>query len=77
VTTLPPKKQGRPLLFGKTLDVAVQDYILKLRERACPVNTDVAIAAAREILKVMDPSRLAKNDGPATLPVPWAKSLLH
>jgi len=77
VTTLPPKKQGRPLLLGKTLDVAMHDYILKLRERPCTVNTDVAIAAARGILKVMDPSRLAKNSGLATLSVPWAKSLLH
>ena len=33
------------------------------------MNTDVAIAAARGILKVMDPSRLAKNGGPATLSV--------
>jgi len=30
VTTLPPKKRGRSLLLGKTLDVAVHEYILKL-----------------------------------------------
>ena len=41
------------------------------------MNTDVTTAAARGILKVMDPSRLAKYGGPATLSVPWAKSLLH
>jgi len=39
------------LLLGKTPDVVVQDYILKLRERVCPVNTDVAIAAVRGILE--------------------------
>ena len=38
---------------------------------------DVAIAAARGILQVIDPSRLAKNGRPATLSVPWGKSLLH
>jgi len=41
------------------------------------VNTDVTIAAARGILQVIDPSRLAKNGRPATLSVPWGKSLLH
>ena len=43
------KKQGRPLLLGKTLDVTIQ---------------------------AMEASRLAKNGGPATLSVPWAKFLL-
>ena len=41
------------------------------------MNTDVTIAAARGILQVIDPSRLAKNGRPATLSVPWGKSLLH
>jgi len=36
----------------------------------------VTIAAARGIVQVMEASRLAKNGGPATLSVPWAKSLL-
>ena len=31
VTTFLLKKRGRPILLGKTLDTAVQDYILKLR----------------------------------------------
>ena len=33
VTSLPPKKWGRVLILVKT-DIAVQEYILKLRERA-------------------------------------------
>ena len=41
------------------------------------MNTEVAIAASRGLLRVMDPSRLAKNGSPATLSVAWAKSLLH
>jgi len=62
--------------LGKNLDVAVQEYVLKLREVGCPVNTDVTIAAAQGILQAMEASRLAKNGGPATLSLPWAKSLL-
>jgi len=76
ITNLLVKKQGRPLLLGKNLDVAVQEYGLKLREVGCPVNTDVTIAAAQGILQAMEASRLAKNGGPATLSVSWAKSLL-
>ena len=49
IISLPMKKQGRPLLLGKTLDVTIQ---------------------------AMEASRLAKNGGPATLSVPWAKFLL-
>ena len=55
----------------------MQEYILKSQEIAYPVNTEVVIAAARGLLQVMDPSRLAKNGGPATLSVAWVKSLLH
>ena len=41
------KKQERPVLLGKTLDTAVQDYILKSRENRFPVNLLVTIAAAK------------------------------
>ena len=36
----------------------------------------VTIAAAKGLAQVMEPSRLSKNGGPATLSVSWAKSLL-
>jgi len=48
---LPPKKRGRPLLLGASLDDAVQQYILKLIERGCPVNTTIVRAAAKGIAK--------------------------
>ena len=54
IEELPPKKQGRPLLLGATLDSAIQQYILKLKERGCPVNTTIVRAAAKGIAKVMD-----------------------
>ena len=34
-------------------------------------------AAAKGLAQVMEPSRLSKNGGPATLSVSWAKSLLN
>ena len=77
VTSLPPMKRGRPLILGKTLDDAVQEYILKLREGGCPVNTEIVRAAAKGLIQAMDRTRLAECGGPATLSVAWAKSLLH
>jgi len=46
IASLPVKKKGRPLL----LDVAVQHYVLGLKEVGCPVKTDITIAAARGIV---------------------------
>jgi len=77
IEELPPKKQGRPLLLGATLDSAIQQYILKLRERGIPVNTTIVRAAAKGIAKVMDKNRLADFGGPATLSVAWSKSILR
>jgi len=73
---LPVKKRGRPLLLGKRLDDAVQDYVSMLRDYGCPVNTTVVVAAARGVAKAIDRTRLAQYGGPATLTVDWAKSLL-
>ena len=64
-------------MLGKTLNDAVQSYILKLRERGCPVNTEIVKAAAREIVQTMETTRLAEYSGPATLSVAWVKSLLQ
>ena len=76
VNELQPKKKGRSLLLGKRLDNAVQEYILKLREHGCPINTHLVIAAARGITQAMDRTRLVEYGGPATLSTSWAKSLL-
>ena len=76
VSDLPMKKRGRPLLLGKNLDEQVQEYILKLREHGCAVNTTVVIAAARGLTRIIEPTCLSECGGPATLSVSWAKSLL-
>ena len=58
------------------LDKQVQEYILKLREHGCAVNTTVFIAAARDLSRMIDRTRLSECGGPATLSASWAKSLL-
>lgn len=40
------------------LDEQVQEYILKLREHGCAVNTTVIIAAARGPGRIIDHMRL-------------------
>ena len=73
---LPAKKQGRPLLLGVTIDTAVQEYILKVRERGCVVNTAVVIAAVQPIAMVMDKNMISEKGGLDIISVPWEKSLL-
>ena len=75
VEELPLKKRGRPLLLGKKLDEVVQQYIIKLREHGCPINTVIVLAIARGIVKSMERTQLAEYGGPTTLTTPWAKSL--
>ena len=76
VSDLPLKKRGRTLLLGKNLDEQVQEYILKLREHGCAVNTIVVIATARGLGRIINCTCLSECGGPATLSVSWAKSLL-
>ena len=69
---VPPKKRGRPVILGKTLDNPVQEYILKLRERGCAVSTEIIRAAAKGPVQAMDITSLAENGGSATLSAAWA-----
>ena len=76
VKELPLKKRGRPILLGKKLDEAVQQYIIKLREHGCLINTVIVLAIARGIVKSMERTQLAEYGRPLTLTTPWATSLL-
>ena len=64
------------MLLGKKLDKQVQEYILKLQEYGCAVNTTIVIAATRDLGRIIDYIHFNANGGPATLSVPWATSLL-
>jgi len=74
VSNLPIKKR-RPLLLGKKLDKAVQEYIIKLRNHGSAINIMVVIAVARGLGTVLEQTRLAKYGGP-TLSIPVVKSML-
>ena len=63
------------MLF-EMFDTQVQEYILKVQEYGCTVDTTVAIPAARGLGRIIDHMRLNEGGGPAILCVPWAKSLL-
>ena len=73
---LPVRKRGRKVMLADKMDEMVQQYIHKLREKGCCINTAIVISGARSILKSQDKMRLAEFGGPATLTPAWAKSLL-
>ena len=54
VATLPKCKQGRYLLLGKDLDIAVQEYLEIQRTVGTSINLMVAIAAAEGIISMRD-----------------------
>ena len=58
---------GRPLLLGVSLDNAVEQFTLKLKEKGCPVNMYhyIVRAAATGIVKAMDKDKLTEYGGPA------------
>ena len=63
VLELPEKKRSRHVLLGERLDKCVQEYVLKVHERGCAVNSAVVIAGARGIVESLDRSRLVEYGG--------------
>ena len=77
ITSLPPKKRGRPLLLGETIDSHVQSYIKVLRANGAPVTTSIAIATATGIVSKTKRTSLQEYGGPVALTKSWAQSLLR
>ena len=77
IAILPPKKRGRRVLLGEELDMKVQMYLKKVRERGGVVSARIAVAAARGILLTCNRSMLAEYGGHVEFNVDWAYSLLH
>ncbi len=77
VDVLPFKKRGRPLLLGDKIDKAVQNYIIKLREKGAPITSAVVVASAKGLPTCMDRTRLHEFGGPATISPAWAQSILR
>ena len=74
---LATKKQGRPLLLGKELDKAVQEYIEATRAVGGVINTAVVMGAAEGIVSARDISKLSSHGGHIAITKTWAKSLLN
>ena len=77
VTKLEPKRRGRPLLLGETLDMYTHQYVAELRKSGAVINTDIVSAAAIGIVKKFDANLLQVNGGHISCSREWAKGLLH
>ena len=76
VSELPLKKIGRPSQLGEDIDKQVQAYLMKLRELGVVVNSAIARASARNIIRMTNPKLLASNGGHIVLTKKWSKYLL-
>lgn len=50
VKQLPERKHGRPPLLGEKLDNFLQEFIIALRSKGAPINTNVVISIGRGIM---------------------------
>ena len=71
VDELHPLKRGRPLHLGK-----VQSYLLKVPNCGGVVNSAIAIAGAKGLLKKLNCTMLSEFGGHVTLSKTWAQPLL-
>jgi len=75
--SLPPKKQGRPLLLGDKIDNMVQAYIRRVCEQGGAVSSQIVIGAARAIMTTLNKAKLKDFGGHIELNRHWAVSLLR
>ena len=77
ITSLPVKKQGRPLLLGTDLDKEVKKCIKRQRSKGAVVTRFTVIAIARAIVMKHNRCLLSEFGGTIKLTKEWAKSILH
>ena len=77
MSTLSPKKCGRPILLGQHVDKRVQLYLKKIREQGGVITASVVVAAAHGILMALNRSLLVEFGGHITLSRHWAYHLLN
>ena len=73
IKTLETKDRGRPLLLGKELDAAVQEFVNNLRAANRVVNRVVVMGAAEGIVCHRDVSKLSSHSGHIEITKNWAK----
>ena len=76
IAKLCPKKRGRPLLLGATLDKQVQAYICKIREQGGVVSASIVVVVATGILLSIDKTKLVQFGGHIKISKHWAYKLL-
>ena len=76
ITSLPPKKRGRPLALEENPESHVQKYIRALHLAGTPVSCSLVLAAAEGIVTSKDRTLLCENGGHVALTRGWALSLL-
>ena len=76
VTSLPTKPQGKPLMLGKVIDTAVQDYVTAMRAVGSVVNTNICMVVAEGIVASRDQGLLAQHGGHIQITNNCARSLL-
>ena len=77
VDSLPRKSQGRPILLGREIDKAVQEYVEATRNAGGVVNTAIVMAAAVGIMSSRNMTVLKSHGGHVEITKSWAKSLLQ
>ena len=63
MTALPTKAQGWPLMLGKEVDAAVQNYITVMRAVHGVVTTKICMAAAEGVVIALDQGLLVEHGG--------------
>ena len=76
VSTLPPRKRGRPCLLGD-VENQLKLYLSKIRDQGGVITASVVVAAVRGILMCCSPSQLVEFGGHITLSKTWAYHLLE
>lgn len=75
MTSVPPKKRGRPVLLGEHEKQLVL-YLKKIRQHGGVITASVVVAAARGIIISCDRSQLAEFGGHISFSRQWAYHLL-
>ena len=75
LSTLPPKKRGRPTLLGEH-EKQLELYLRKIRQQGGVITASVVVAAARGIMISCDRSQLYEFGGHISLSRQWAYHFL-
>ncbi len=77
VKDIPTGNKGRTTLLPEQLDTKVQIYLMKLRQAGGVINSKVAIATAKGLLKHYNRALLPEFGGTIELGRPWAVSIFR